>query len=530
MNKAVKRYKFLLLAFLSFFSFLINYYYGNIGVFPIDTFAFFDTAYNILLDRHPFKDVWVTTGPLVDYLQALFFLVFGLKWSSLVIHASLINLLISTLFYLVLIRHGLNIFLSFFYSISLSILCYTVAATPFAYIHSYVISLISILIFTLAIKNRSNVLWFFLPFSMVLSFLCMQTPSAYINSVLILFLLIHFLVSFNLKNIFYLILGSIIILFLFLIFLFLFEIPLTNFIQQYLLFPLSIGENRVIGNDMAHISLAGRFTVRNVLGHFKFINLFLILIIFLTLLNYSKKFKNYLSKEEIIINLTLFFSGIAFIFHQLITSNQTFIFSLIPFLAAFSHIILKKYFSEKKILNLIIIFLVAFVTVKYHNVYNIKRKFMDLQHVDLSLAVKADLIDSKLKNLKWITPSFPQNPKKEIDLIRQTIDVLKKDKRSKMMITEYQFFSIILEENLNIPNRWYTHDNNSYPLENHKYYKFYKKHFTNLVEKNDIEVVYITGFVTGDSKIKNFEIYIDDTCFIEKYINEITTMYELTKC
>ena len=130
---------------------------------------------------------------------------------------------------------------------------------------------------------------------------------------------------------------------------------------------------------------------------------------------------------------------------------------------------------------------------------------MDLQHVDLSLAAKADLIDSKLKNLKWITPSFPQNPKKEIDLIRQTIDVLKKDKRNKMMITEYQFFSIILEENLNIPNRWYTHDNNSYPLENHKYYKFYKKHFTNLVEKNDIEVVYITGFVTGDSKIKNFE-------------------------
>ena len=102
---------------------------------------------------------------------------------------------------------------------------------------------------------------------------------------------------------------------------------------------------------------------------------------------------------------------------------------------------------------------------------------MDLQHVDLSLAVKADLIDSKLKNLKWITPSFPQNPKKEIDLIKQTIEVLKKDKRNKMMITEYQFFSLILEENLNIPNRWYTHDNNSYPLQNHKYYKFYKEHF-----------------------------------------------------
>ena len=91
-------------------------------------------------------------------------------------------------------------------------------------------------------------------------------------------------------------------------------------------------------------------------------------------------------------------------------------------------------------------------------------------------------------------------------------------------------FSIILEQNLNIPNRWYTHDNNSYPLENHKYYKFYKKHFTGLITKNNIEVIYIAGFVTGDSKIKNFQIYMDDTCFIEEEINEISTMYELRKC
>ena len=530
MKKIIKDYKILLLVLLSFFSFSINYYYGNIGVFPIDTFAFFDTAYNILLDRHPFKDVWITTGPLVDYIQAAFFLIFGLKWSSLVIHASLINLLVSVLFYLILIKHGLNAFLSFFYSISLSILCYTIAGTPFAYIHSYAISLVSILIFTLAVKNKSNLLWFFLPFSMLVSFLCMQTPSAYINFILIFFSLVYFFINFDLKNIFYFIFGSIVILFFFTLFLFLFEIPFINFIQQYLLFPLSIGENRITGNDMAHITLADKFTVRNVFGHFKFINFFLIVIISLTLLNYSKKFKNYLSKEEIIINFTLFFSGIAFIFHQLITSNQTFIFSLIPFLAGFSHVILRKYFSENKILNLLIIFLVFFSTVKYHSVYNMKRKFMDLQNVDLNNSVKGDLLDIKFENLRWITPSFPFNPEKEISLLKEIIEVLKNDKRNKMVITEYQMFSIILEQNLNIPNRWYTHDNNSYPLENHKYYKFYKKHFAGLITKNNIEVIYITGFVTGDSKIKNFQIYMDDTCFIEEEINEISTMYELRKC
>tara|TARA_B100000029_G_C17603580_1_gene966594 strand:+ start:4637 stop:6229 length:1593 start_codon:yes stop_codon:yes gene_type:complete len=530
MKKIITNHKILLLVLLSFFSFSINYYYGNIGVFPIDTFAFFDTAYNILLDRHPFKDIWVTTGPLVDYLQALFFIVFGLKWSSHLIHASIINLLVAVSFYLVLNRHGLNAFLSFFYSISLSILCYTVSGTPFAYVHSYAISLISILIFTLAIKTESNLLWFFLPFPMLISFLCMQTPSAYINLILIFFALIYFFINFNLKNIIYFIFGSICILFFFTLLLFFFKIPFINFIQQYLLFPLSIAENRITGNEMAHITLEGRFTLRNVLGHFKFINFFLIVIILLTLLNYSKKLKGYLTKEEIIINLTLFFSGIAYIFHQLITSNQTFIFSLIPFLAGFSHIILRKYFSEKKILNLLIILLVLFSTAKYHGVYNMKRKFMDLQNVDLSNSIKGDFLDSKFKNLQWITPSFPFDPKKEINLLREIIKNLREDKRSKMIITEYQIFSIILEENLNIPNRWYTHDNNSYPLENHKYYKFYKKHFTDLITKNNIEVIYIIGFITGDSKIKNFQIYMEDTCFVKNEINELATSYKLENC
>ena len=155
---------------------------------------------------------------------------------------------------------------------------------------------------------------------------------------------------------------------------------------------------------------------------------------------------------------------------------------------------------------------------------------MDLQNVDLNKSIKADLIDAKFKNLKWITPSFPNNPKKEIDLIRETVEVLIRDKRSKMMITEYQFFSVILEENLNIPNRWYTHDNNSYPLENHKYYEFYKKHFASLIKRKNIEVIYITGFVTGDSKIKNFQIYMDNICFTKEEINEISTAYILNRC
>jgi len=49
MNKKLVKINVFFYFFIFFFSFGINYFYANLGVFPIDTFAFFDTAYNILL-------------------------------------------------------------------------------------------------------------------------------------------------------------------------------------------------------------------------------------------------------------------------------------------------------------------------------------------------------------------------------------------------------------------------------------------------------------------------------------------------
>ena len=57
MNKKFINIKTIYITLLILFSFSFNYYYANLGVFPIDTFAFFDTGYNILQDRHPFQDL-----------------------------------------------------------------------------------------------------------------------------------------------------------------------------------------------------------------------------------------------------------------------------------------------------------------------------------------------------------------------------------------------------------------------------------------------------------------------------------------
>ena len=79
MNIKSSPVKFILSILLSILAFYINYYYANKGLYPIDTFSFFDSAYYITEGQHPIKDFWVISGIFIDYLQALFFYIFGSK-------------------------------------------------------------------------------------------------------------------------------------------------------------------------------------------------------------------------------------------------------------------------------------------------------------------------------------------------------------------------------------------------------------------------------------------------------------------
>ena len=509
---------------LTLFSISINFYYGNIGVFPIDTFAFFDTAYSILLNKHPFKDIWVTTGPFVDYLQAFFFKLFGLSWFSYLLHSSFFNFLITVTIFFTLNKLGLNSTYSFLYSISVAVLCYPVAGTPFAYQHSFILSLISLMIFFLSIKTKNKFFWFLLPITMTLAFFSMHVPSVYINLIIVICLFVYFILNYNFLNIISFLFGFLSILLIMISFFVFFEVPFMKFIQQYILFPISMGEYRLSNADYT-FSLGANLTFRRLIGHFKFIHIFLFFIIASIIFLLAKK-KNYFNKkEDLIIYVSIVIASFLFIFHQLITANQTFIFSIIPILAGFSQILVVKYFSKKKIYQIIILLLVVIITFKYNLEYNEKRKFMDLQNKDLTESLNASLIDKKFRSLKWITPFFPGTPQEEINLLKEALQVIKNDNRKKMVITNYQFFSIVLEEDLNIPNRWYL-ANASHPAEGHKYYKFYESHFKNNIKKNNIQVIY----TIGTTNIESFEIFMNNICFSKKEINLITSMHELEKC
>ena len=110
------------------------------------------------------------------------------------------------------------------------------------------------------------------------------------------------------------------------------------------------------------------------------------------------------------------------------------------------------------------------------------------------------------------------------------VKIIDNDKRKKVLITHYQFVSTILNEDLNILNRWYLWDNNTHPTENHKYFEFYKNMIKKNLTKNKIQVIYLLG---QDNEIlfKNIKNYFTNVCFESKTLEEKRfSVHELIVC
>ena len=145
---------------------------------------------------------------------------------------------------------------------------------------------------------------------------------------------------------------------------------------------------------------------------------------------------------------------------------------------------------------------------------------------DFNLAVNADKIDKKFSGLKWISPEYSKNPDEEINLINEMKNYFKNDNRNKMIMTNYSFFSAILENKTFSTTRWHIFDGTDYPQVNSKYFISYKKLIINSLRNNNIKVVYIVNPVQSS----NLYDYVDDECFQESKINKILTSYEIKNC
>ena len=504
------------------YAYLVNWFSGNIGVMPIDTFGFLDSGYSILQGHLPIRDFWIFTGLLVDYMEAIFLFIFGNNWNSHLAHSSFMNIIATTGVYLFLKELNLKSNLIFFYTICFATLCYPVTGTPFAYVHAYIFSLLAIFNFIIAIKKQNNILWFIFPFICFFAFLSMQTPTAYVLIILFI-LLVHYYVKYkNLANLKFFITGCVSSCFLFLLFLYFTKTPFSNFVYQYILFPLTIGEGRISSNELAYISLIDQLNFKRIFGEFKFIHIFLLPLIYVSIKNIKKK-----EEETNLINLTVILSVLAFLFNQLITANQIYIFSLIPIIAATLHFNLNKLNLNSKLFYLII-FIVLISTIKFHYRYNIDRKFDDIENVNKSNAIHAKLIHPNFKNLKWIT-RFDE-PEIELSVIKKAIETINNDKREKTLITHYQFMSAILDKRLNILNRWYLWDNNTHPTENHKYFEFYKKLINKNIRENKVRVIYLLG-EENEILFDNVKNYFTEVCFESKtIIQKKFSLHKIVNC
>ena len=517
-NIILSNKKFFLFSFLFLFSILINQYYAGRGIFPIDSFLIFDAAYNITLGNHPFKDYWLITGPFLDYIQALFFLIFGVNWFSYVLHASLLNSILTLFSFYFFTKIGLSNLYAFIYSLGISILAYPPVGTPFIDIHSIIFCTLSLYTFSLALLLKKNFLWFLTPIFLVFSFFSKQIPSPYLLFIfsITLILCIFFLKNISKKNVLYIFFGSIFSFVLVLSIFFINDIPINNFLVQYIFYPFSLGENRI--NQL-------NIDFKNLVMQFKFIYFVLIPLI-ICLFFLIKKNKNIKEKNDLIILLVFLLSLSAFIYTQLITKNQVFIFFLIPITAAYAHLYIKKYFNKKYLIYFVMIVFI-FSTIKYHLRFNHNKKFMELSSANFAIAEDASRLDKRLKGLKWITPHYLDNPKQELNLLIDVKKILENIKEKKIIVTDYQFFSSLIQNKFSSPNKWY--DGLSIPKKESKYYDVHKEFFLNKIKNNKIKYIFFIG--KQKHKMSFFrELSNENQCIIYKKKNELLIEFNLSMC
>ncbi len=511
-NIFYKKYFYTILLIL--ISILFTFYYGFIGVYPIDSFLIYDAGYKITTGNHPFKNYWSITGPILDYIQYFFFKIFGVSWFSYVLHSATINLLATLIFFHFFNQINLNLFYSFIYSLSISILAYPSVGTPFMDHHAVIFSAISVVFLILAFIKDKNIYWFFIPIFLFASFLSKQIPSSYL---LILFLISICIFSIffstkNYKNFTYLFYGGLLSIFFLLLIFFINNIPIKNFLVQYFLYPLEIGKDR---------SSAVEFDLNNVIFQFKFIYFSLIPIGYILFKLIRDSYSSDV-KKDIFILVFILSSVSLFIFAQLMTKNQILIFFLIPLILGISHYFCDKYLKNKLFIYFLVTILII-STIKFHLRFNENKKFMELANIDLKLAVDSVDLDESLANLKWITPKYPKNPQDEIRNLIEIKEIILSDKTKKIIISDYQILPSILKLNTVTPNKWF--DNLSVPNKDNKYFKEYKNFFIKNLISQKIETIFV---------FKDEEVFLEGifqtNCYTKENIKELLFKMNIKKC
>jgi len=512
-----KKLDYFYVIFIILFSFSINWKYSRYGVFPIDTFLHYDSAFRILTGEYPFKDYWVVSGVFVDFLQAFFFKIFGVNWYSYIFHASILNVLISILTFYFLIDLNFKKNRAFFYSICFSTLAYPISGTPFVDLHAVFFCIIATYFTFYAIKKPEEYLnWFLVVSFYFFAFFSKIVPTAYFLTLNALVIFFYLIVIKKMKPFIFIFLSSLFYLLIFVLSLKILDIELNDFYIQYIDYPLSIGSDRVNNSS------------RTVMSFFTFSKFILIPFLFVLFFKIRKILKKKISfsSSEFISFIIFSILFISLILHQSITKNQIFIYFLIPLSFALLEIEIKdSTFKNKNIFIYIILILVTITTVKYHIRYNENRQFHDLKNTDISKHVKSISLDKSLKGIMWISAVYQGSAQSEIEMLKK-IKLQLNEKENIMLISNYLFLDSITSINLNSPSRTQTTDGASIPMLNNKYFNYYKNFLYKKIINNKIEEVY---FIKSEGlDFKGFTQFFHEDCY-QKSEGNIFIFFKLNK-
>ena len=502
---------------LSIVSFSVNYYYGSIGVLPIDTFAFFDSGFRLNNGDVPFVDYWTISGPFIDILQSIYFSFFGVSWKSYILNGSIINLIVTIVSYFFFKSIGLNSEFSFFYGLCVAFLANPSMGTPFPDYYSAFFSLFAIISFLHGVKNKKKLYLFVVPIFLCIAFFCKQTPAAYIIIFFLFNFLFYFLIKKDLKFLNPIIFGSITSILLLSFLIWYNEIDINLIITQYFLYPRTIGLSRLSELDL---------TFNKAISTFKLIHVVLIPLMFIFLKNIFFK-KKYFYKKNFFINFNIIFFSLLLIFHQWLTLNFIFIFFLIPYIC----VAIQISYEKKRVLSILLVCFCLIVTTKYHFRFNEGRKMLNLENINLSNFYHGENISSKLKGLKWITRDYDLNKEQELKRLILFNDILKKEEKKIMFLSNYQFFSATLDKRLHSPNRWYG-GIVAHPTKDNPFYYEYLMFNYNLILKNKIEIIVM------DKKLGqyHFDLFREimkkfpSGCANINESNKILITYDITNC
>ena len=69
---------------------------------------------------------------------------------------------------------------------------------------------------------------------------------------------------------------------------------------------------------------------------------------------------------------------------------------------------------------------------------------MELENINIGIAIDAKLLDEKLSGLKWITKKYKNNPHYEIKNLVEIKNLMEKDQSNKILVSDYQVLPALI--------------------------------------------------------------------------------------